>query len=141
MPDNADEHTGGESSKSNSITSEHSIQSIGVSASSHSSSTNSTPNMNEITNMSTNDHYPTARNRHKVLLIYYYRFNALHMNTINYLNVIMLINNIFIWDILIRSHCSFHTSYIKLEIIWYLDKILSDQNIATKIFETNILKK
>lgn len=95
MPDNADEHTGGESSKSNSITSEHSIQSIGVSASSHSSSTNSTPNMNEITNMSTNDHYPTARNRHKVLLIYYYCFNALHMNTINYLNVIILINNIF----------------------------------------------
>jgi len=84
MADNADEHTGGESSKSNSITSEHSIQSIGVSASSHSSSTNSTPNMNEITNMSTNDHYPTARNRHKVLLTYYYCFNALHMNTIHH---------------------------------------------------------
>lgn len=80
MPDTADEQTGGESSKSNSITSEHSIQSIGVSASSHSSSTNSTPNMNEITNMSTNDHYPTARNRHKVL-IYYYCIYALHIIT------------------------------------------------------------
>ncbi|VVC40944.1 Protein kinase domain,Protein kinase-like domain,Protein kinase, ATP binding site [Cinara cedri] len=64
--DTADEQTGGESSKSNSITSDHSIQSVGVSASSHSSSTNSTPNMNEISNMSTNDHYPTARNRHKL---------------------------------------------------------------------------
>jgi thousand and one amino acid protein kinase len=83
MPDTADEQTGGESSKSNSITSEHSIQSIGVSASSHSSSTNSTPNMNEITNMSTNDHYPPARNRHKVLLIYYYYLNALHKHLIN----------------------------------------------------------
>lgn len=72
MPDTADEQTGGESSKSNSITSEHSIQSIGVSASSHSSSTNSTPNMNDISNMSTNDHYPTARNRHKVLLLHLY---------------------------------------------------------------------
>lgn len=63
--DTTDEQTGGESSKSNSITSEHSVQSIGVSASSYSSSTNSTPNMNEINNISTNDHYPTARNRHK----------------------------------------------------------------------------
>lgn len=80
----ADEQIGGESSKSNSITSEHSIHSIGVSASSHSSSTNSTPNMNDITNMSTNDHYPTARNRHKVLLIYYYCFNAQHINTLSF---------------------------------------------------------
>lgn len=38
-----DDQTGGESSKSNSITSEHSVQSIGVSASSQSSSTNSLP--------------------------------------------------------------------------------------------------
>lgn len=71
MLEPTDEQTGGESSKSNSITSEHSIQSIGVSASSHSSSTNSTPNMNEITNMSTNNHYPTTRNHHKVLIIYH----------------------------------------------------------------------
>lgn len=72
MPDPTDEQIGGESSKSNSITSEHSIQSIGVSASSHSGSTNSTPNINEINNMSThtNDHYPTARNRHKVLFMF-----------------------------------------------------------------------
>lgn len=88
----ADQLIGGESSKSNSITSEHSIQSIGVSASSHSSSTNSTPNMNEINNMSTIDHYPTARNRHKVL-IYYFCFNALHMNTL----LVYTIKSVFIF--------------------------------------------
>lgn len=38
-----DEHTGGDSSKSNSVTSEHSVHSVGVSASSQSSSTNSLP--------------------------------------------------------------------------------------------------
>lgn len=41
--DTPDEQAGGDSSKSNSITSEHSIHSIGVSASSQSSSTNSLP--------------------------------------------------------------------------------------------------
>ncbi|XP_014254039.1 serine/threonine-protein kinase Tao [Cimex lectularius] len=41
--DTPDEQVGGDSSKSNSITSEHSIHSIGVSASSQSSSTNSLP--------------------------------------------------------------------------------------------------
>lgn len=39
--DTPDEQAGGDSSKSNSITSEHSVQSMGASASSHSSSTNS----------------------------------------------------------------------------------------------------
>lgn len=43
VDDTPDEHTGGDSSKSNSITSEHSIHSVGVSASSQSSSTNSLP--------------------------------------------------------------------------------------------------
>nr|CAH7761548.1 unnamed protein product [Callosobruchus chinensis] len=43
MDDIPDEHTGGDSSKSNSVTSEHSVHSVGVSASSQSSSTNSLP--------------------------------------------------------------------------------------------------
>lgn len=41
--DPQDDHTGGDSSKSNSVTSEHSAHSVGVSASSQSSSTNSIP--------------------------------------------------------------------------------------------------
>lgn len=53
--DTPDEQTGGDSSKSNSITSEHSIHSMGVSASSQSSSTNSLPPAD-----------PNSRNRHKV---------------------------------------------------------------------------
>ncbi|KAL0266580.1 UNVERIFIED_CONTAM: hypothetical protein PYX00_009082 [Menopon gallinae] len=52
--DTPDEQTGGDSSKSNSITSEHSIHSMGVSASSQSSSTNSLPPAD-----------PNSRNRHK----------------------------------------------------------------------------
>ncbi|KAK6621281.1 hypothetical protein RUM43_011587 [Polyplax serrata] len=52
--DTPDEQTGGDSSKSNSITSEHSIHSMGVSASSQSSSTNSLPPVD-----------PNSRNRHK----------------------------------------------------------------------------
>ncbi|XP_046387066.1 serine/threonine-protein kinase Tao isoform X2 [Ischnura elegans] len=60
--DTPDEQTGGDSSKSNSITSEHSIHSMGVSASSQSSSTNSLP-----PNADGNDNnYPSGRNRHKV---------------------------------------------------------------------------
>ncbi|KAJ8964973.1 hypothetical protein NQ314_004490 [Rhamnusium bicolor] len=43
VDDTPDEHTGGDSSKSNSVTSEHSVHSVGVSASSQSSSTNSLP--------------------------------------------------------------------------------------------------
>lgn len=43
VDDAQDEHTGGDSSKSNSVTSEHSVHSVGVSASSQSSSTNSLP--------------------------------------------------------------------------------------------------
>lgn len=43
VDDAPDEHTGGDSSKSNSVTSEHSVHSVGVSASSQSSSTNSLP--------------------------------------------------------------------------------------------------
>lgn len=43
LADTPDEQTGGDSSKSNSITSEHSIHSMGVSGSSQSSSTNSLP--------------------------------------------------------------------------------------------------
>ncbi|CAG9834637.1 unnamed protein product [Diabrotica balteata] len=43
VDDTADEHTGGDSSKSNSVTSEQSVHSVGVSASSQSSSTNSLP--------------------------------------------------------------------------------------------------
>ncbi|KAK7605013.1 hypothetical protein V9T40_006199 [Parthenolecanium corni] len=50
--DTPDDQTGGESSKSNSITSEHSVQSIGVSASSQSSSTNSiTPTVDNSNNI------------------------------------------------------------------------------------------
>lgn len=41
--DTPDDQTGGDSSKSNSVTSEHSLHSVGVSASSQSSSTNSLP--------------------------------------------------------------------------------------------------
>lgn len=43
VDDNPDDHAGGDSSKSNSVTSEHSAHSVGVSASSQSSSTNSLP--------------------------------------------------------------------------------------------------
>lgn len=43
VDDTPDEHTGGDSSKSNSVTSEQSVHSVGVSASSQSSSTNSLP--------------------------------------------------------------------------------------------------
>lgn len=61
--DTPDEQTGGDSSKSNSITSEHSIQSVGVSASSQSSSTNST----QLPNADPNDYSSgSVRNRHKL---------------------------------------------------------------------------
>ncbi|TGZ54126.1 Serine/threonine-protein kinase TAO1 [Temnothorax longispinosus] len=61
--DTPDEQTGGDSSKSNSITSEHSIHSMGVSASSQSSSTNSLP----LPNADGNDYSSgSVRNRHKV---------------------------------------------------------------------------
>ncbi|XP_032451619.1 serine/threonine-protein kinase Tao isoform X2 [Nasonia vitripennis] len=53
---------GGDSSKSNSITSEHSIHSMGVSASSQSSSTNSLP----MQNADANDYSGSVRNRHKM---------------------------------------------------------------------------
>lgn len=53
--DTADEQVGGDSSKSNSITSEHSIHSTGVSASSQSSSTNSLP---PVVDMSNHRHKP-----------------------------------------------------------------------------------
>lgn len=56
VTDTPDEQTGGDSSKSNSITSEHSIHSMGVSASSQSSSTNSLPPADP----------NSVRNRHKV---------------------------------------------------------------------------
>lgn len=63
VTDTPDEQTGGDSSKSNSITSEHSIHSIGVSASSQSSSTNSLP----LPNADSNDYSTgSVRNRHKV---------------------------------------------------------------------------
>ena len=62
--DTPDEQTGGDSSKSNSITSEHSIHSMGVSASSQSSSTNSLPLPNTDT---TNDYsMGSVRNRHNL---------------------------------------------------------------------------
>lgn len=61
--DTPDEQTGGDSSKSNSITSEHSIHSMGVSASSQSSSTNSLP----LPNADANDYSTgSVRNRHKI---------------------------------------------------------------------------
>lgn len=63
LTDTPDEQTGGDSSKSNSITSEHSIHSMGVSASSQSSSTNSLP----LPNADGNDYSSgSVRNRHKV---------------------------------------------------------------------------
>lgn len=63
LTDTPDEQTGGDSSKSNSITSEHSIHSMGVSASSQSSSTNSLP----LPNADGNDFSSgSVRNRHKV---------------------------------------------------------------------------
>lgn len=63
VADTPDEQTGGDSSKSNSITSEHSIHSMGVSASSQSSSTNSLP----LPNADGNDYSSgSVRNRHKV---------------------------------------------------------------------------
>ncbi|XP_065201638.1 serine/threonine-protein kinase Tao [Planococcus citri] len=65
--DTPDDQTGGESSKSNSITSEHSMQS-GVSASSQSSSTNSLPpameNINYMEN--NNSSMTSSRSRHKM---------------------------------------------------------------------------
>ncbi|KAJ8668298.1 hypothetical protein QAD02_009961 [Eretmocerus hayati] len=60
--DTTDEPTGGDSSKSNSITSEHSIHSMGVSASSQSSSTNSLPHQD----VDSNDYTGSVRNRHKM---------------------------------------------------------------------------
>lgn len=60
--DTPDEQTGADSSKSDSITSEHSVQSMGVSASSQGSSTNSLPPPVE----ANHDNYPPSmRNRHK----------------------------------------------------------------------------
>lgn len=60
--DTPDEQTGADSSKSDSITSEHSVQSMGVSASSQGSSTNSLPPPVEVNH----DNYPPSmRNRHK----------------------------------------------------------------------------
>jgi thousand and one amino acid protein kinase len=61
-----DDQTGGESSKSNSITSEHSIQSMGVSASSQSSSTNSLPPAVDNSSENTYSNIQISRNRHKV---------------------------------------------------------------------------
>lgn len=60
--DTPDEQAGGDSSKSNSITSEHSIHSIGVSASSQSSSTNSLP---PVTDMNHDNSYSSMRGRQK----------------------------------------------------------------------------
>lgn len=61
-PDDAtDDTTGGDSSKSNSITSEHSVHSVGVSASSQSSSNNSLPPASD----STQDNYSESSERHK----------------------------------------------------------------------------
>lgn len=62
FPDTPDEQIGGDSSKSNSITSEHSIHSIGVSASSQSSSTNSLP----LPHVDANDLSGSMKNRHKM---------------------------------------------------------------------------
>jgi len=60
--DTPDEQTGADSSKSDSITSEHSVQSMGVSASSQGSSTNSIPPAPE----ANHDNYPPSmRSRHK----------------------------------------------------------------------------
>ncbi|XP_046980924.1 serine/threonine-protein kinase Tao isoform X2 [Schistocerca americana] len=59
--DTPDEQTGGDSSKSNSITSEHSIHSVGVSASSQSSSTNSLPPATD----GNDGNYPPSVRRHK----------------------------------------------------------------------------
>lgn len=61
--DTPDEQTGCDSSKSDSITSEHSVQSMGVSASSQGSSTNSIPPVAEINH--DNSYPPSMRNRHK----------------------------------------------------------------------------
>jgi hypothetical protein len=63
VTDTPDEQTGGDSSKSNSITSEHSLHSVGVSASSQSSSTNSLPPSADGNDTS---YPPSMRNRHKV---------------------------------------------------------------------------
>lgn len=60
--DTPDEQTGADSSKSDSITSEHSVQSMGVSASSQGSSTNSIPPPPEVNH----DSYPLSmRSRHR----------------------------------------------------------------------------
>ncbi|KAL1122380.1 hypothetical protein AAG570_003785 [Ranatra chinensis] len=61
--DTPDEQAGGDSSKSNSITSEHSIHSIGVSASSQSSSTNSLPPVVDTNH--DNSYSSSMRVRHK----------------------------------------------------------------------------
>lgn len=72
--DTPDDQTGGESSKSNSITSEHSVQSIGVSASSQSSSTNSLPpavdNSNNIENSYSNITINRSRPRVRRLVLF-----------------------------------------------------------------------
>ncbi|PSN30012.1 Serine/threonine-protein kinase TAO1 [Blattella germanica] len=62
ITDTPDEQTGGDSSKSNSITSEHSLHSVGVSASSQSSSTNSLP---PSADGNDSNYPPSIRNRHK----------------------------------------------------------------------------
>lgn len=59
--DTPDEQTGADSSKSDSITSEHSVQSMGVSASSQGSSTNSIPPAPEVNH----DNYPPSVRRHR----------------------------------------------------------------------------
>lgn len=61
--DTPDEQRGCDSSKSDSITSEHSVQSMGVSASSQGSSTNSIPPAAEANH--DNSYAPSMRNRHK----------------------------------------------------------------------------
>uniref|UniRef100_A0A1B6LLJ8 non-specific serine/threonine protein kinase n=1 Tax=Graphocephala atropunctata TaxID=36148 RepID=A0A1B6LLJ8_9HEMI len=61
--DTPDEQTGADSSKSDSITSEHSVQSMGVSASSQGSSTNSIPPVPEVNHDSC--YPPSMRSRHK----------------------------------------------------------------------------
>ncbi|XP_018334678.1 serine/threonine-protein kinase Tao isoform X2 [Agrilus planipennis] len=60
MDDTPDEHTGGDSSKSNSVTSEHSVHSVGVSASSQSSSTNSLPAGGDLESTTKRQRPPTS---------------------------------------------------------------------------------
>lgn len=61
--DTPDEQAGGDSSKSNSITSEHSIHSIGVSASSQSSSTNSLPPVTDMNHDNSYSHSMRVRQK------------------------------------------------------------------------------